>query len=179
MESKPASQLNPAVVQAMAEIGLGLSREFPKPLTGAKVQAAHIVITMGCGDECPPTPAGVTPTETCPTPPGCPSKPSGRSGTRSPAASAARWPTSWPHSCLQACGLPRPAGLSGDRVPLGQVIGRNAKNSHKCHDCEIARFHHYSGLDLPHRGDAHPGQNGKPLLSYPGVLPALTELASE
>jgi protein-tyrosine-phosphatase len=51
--SQPASELNPAVVQAMAEIGLDISREFPKPLTGDKVQAADLVITMGCGDACP------------------------------------------------------------------------------------------------------------------------------
>jgi protein-tyrosine-phosphatase len=51
--SQPASQLNPAVVQAMAEIGLDISREFPKPLTSDKVRAAEIVITMGCGDACP------------------------------------------------------------------------------------------------------------------------------
>jgi arsenate reductase (thioredoxin) len=51
--SQPASQLNPAVVQAMAEIGLDISREFPKPLTTDKVEAADVVITMGCGDACP------------------------------------------------------------------------------------------------------------------------------
>ena len=51
--SQPASQLNPAVVAAMAEIGVDISREFPKPLTSDKVQAADIVITMGCGDACP------------------------------------------------------------------------------------------------------------------------------
>ena len=51
--SQPAEQLNPAVVQAMAEIGLDISREFPKPLTAGKVQAADVVITMGCGDACP------------------------------------------------------------------------------------------------------------------------------
>ena len=51
--SQPASQLNPAVVQAMAEIGLDISREYPKPLTGDKVRAADVVITMGCGDACP------------------------------------------------------------------------------------------------------------------------------
>jgi arsenate reductase (thioredoxin) len=51
--SQPASEINPAVVQAMAEVGLDLSREFPKPLTGDHVQAADIVITMGCGDACP------------------------------------------------------------------------------------------------------------------------------
>jgi protein-tyrosine-phosphatase len=51
--SQPADQLNPAVVQAMAEIGLDISREYPKPLTNDKVQAADVVITMGCGDACP------------------------------------------------------------------------------------------------------------------------------
>jgi arsenate reductase (thioredoxin) len=51
--SQPASELNPAVVQAMAEIGIDISAELPKPLTAGKVQAADIVITMGCGDACP------------------------------------------------------------------------------------------------------------------------------
>jgi protein-tyrosine-phosphatase len=51
--SQPASQLNPAVVQAMAEIGLDISREFPKRLTTGHVHAADIVVTMGCGDACP------------------------------------------------------------------------------------------------------------------------------
>src|SRR5262244_3932736 len=51
--SDPADKLNPAVVQAMAEIGLDISAEVPKPLTAGKVQAADVVITMGCGDACP------------------------------------------------------------------------------------------------------------------------------
>src|SRR5262245_7075471 len=51
--SEPATELNPAVVAAMAEIGIDISREFPKPLTAEKVQAADVVITMGCGDTCP------------------------------------------------------------------------------------------------------------------------------
>ena len=51
--SQPASEINPAVIQAMAETGLDLSREFPKPLTSDQVQAADIIITMGCGDACP------------------------------------------------------------------------------------------------------------------------------
>jgi arsenate reductase len=70
--SQPASELNPAVVQAMAEIGLDISAESPKPLTAGQVRAADIVITMGCGDACPvypgqrhldwdlPDPAGLT-----------------------------------------------------------------------------------------------------------------------
>src|SRR5579859_973584 len=51
--SEPTNQLNPAVVEAMREIGVDVSREFPKPLTGAMVKAADVVITMGCGDACP------------------------------------------------------------------------------------------------------------------------------
>jgi arsenate reductase len=51
--SQPADQLNPAVVAAMAEIGLDISSELPKPLTADKVQTADVVITMGCGDACP------------------------------------------------------------------------------------------------------------------------------
>jgi arsenate reductase len=51
--SEPADTVNPTVVQAMSEIGLDVSQEFPKPLTGAAVRAADVVITMGCGDACP------------------------------------------------------------------------------------------------------------------------------
>ena len=51
--SEPTTQLNPTVVEAMREIGVDVSREFPKPLTGAMVRAADVVITMGCGDACP------------------------------------------------------------------------------------------------------------------------------
>jgi arsenate reductase len=51
--SQPAEQLNPEVVAAMAEVGLDISREFPKPLTDDAVHAADVVITMGCGDACP------------------------------------------------------------------------------------------------------------------------------
>jgi arsenate reductase (thioredoxin) len=51
--SDPADRLNPAVVAAMAEVGLDLSRELPKPLSEASVKAADVVITMGCGDACP------------------------------------------------------------------------------------------------------------------------------
>ena len=70
--SQPASELNPAVVRAMTEIGLDISAEVPKPLTTGKVQAADVVVTMGCGDACPvypgkryldwdlPDPAGLT-----------------------------------------------------------------------------------------------------------------------
>ncbi|HEY4018271.1 MAG TPA: arsenate reductase ArsC [Pseudonocardiaceae bacterium] len=51
--SAPADTINPAVIEVMAELGLDLSREFPKPLTDDAVQSADVVITMGCGDACP------------------------------------------------------------------------------------------------------------------------------
>jgi arsenate reductase (thioredoxin) len=51
--STPADEINPAVLKAMAEVGLDLSHEFPKPLTTEVVEAADVVITMGCGDACP------------------------------------------------------------------------------------------------------------------------------
>src|SRR5436190_6535519 len=51
--SEPAERLNPVVVEAMSEIDVDLSREFPKPLTDGAVRAADVVITMGCGDACP------------------------------------------------------------------------------------------------------------------------------
>ena len=51
--STPANEINRAVVEAMAELGVDLSQEFPKPLTDEFVNAADVVITMGCGDACP------------------------------------------------------------------------------------------------------------------------------
>ena len=51
--SEPAEHLNPRVVEAMTEIGIDISAEMPKPMTGNMVKAADVVITMGCGDACP------------------------------------------------------------------------------------------------------------------------------
>jgi arsenate reductase (thioredoxin) len=51
--SAPGEEINPAVVEAMAEVGVDLGEEFPKPLTDEVVRAADVVITMGCGDACP------------------------------------------------------------------------------------------------------------------------------
>jgi len=51
--SDPADRVNPLVVEAMAELGLDMSAEFPKPLTDEVVRAADAVVTMGCGDSCP------------------------------------------------------------------------------------------------------------------------------
>ena len=51
--SQPADQVNPSAVAAMAEEGIDLRGEQPKLLTDSAVQTADVVITMGCGDECP------------------------------------------------------------------------------------------------------------------------------
>ena len=51
--SEPADTINPAVIEAMTEIGVDMSDEFPKPLTDEAVRASDVVITMGCGDVCP------------------------------------------------------------------------------------------------------------------------------
>src|SRR5512132_133877 len=51
--SEPADRINPAVVQAMAEVGLDISKALPKVLTDAAVRRADAVVTMGCGDACP------------------------------------------------------------------------------------------------------------------------------
>ncbi|MDQ4144448.1 MAG: arsenate reductase ArsC [Actinomycetota bacterium] len=51
--SAPAEEIHPGVREAMGEIGVDLSKEFPKPLSNEAVNAADVVITMGCGDACP------------------------------------------------------------------------------------------------------------------------------
>ena len=51
--SEPGSAVNPSAVTAMAEVGIDIAQEFPKPWTEEIVRAADVVITMGCGDACP------------------------------------------------------------------------------------------------------------------------------
>jgi arsenate reductase len=51
--SAPADEIHPAVREAMAEVGIDLSQEFPKPLTDDAVHSTDVVVTMGCGDACP------------------------------------------------------------------------------------------------------------------------------
>jgi arsenate reductase (thioredoxin) len=51
--SLPAEQVDPAVVEAMREVGIDISEQTPKVLTTDAVQASDVVITMGCGDTCP------------------------------------------------------------------------------------------------------------------------------
>jgi protein-tyrosine-phosphatase len=51
--SEPGTEINPAAVEAMTEREIDISREYPKPWTEEIVQAADVVVTMGCGDACP------------------------------------------------------------------------------------------------------------------------------
>ncbi|MCU1353652.1 MAG: protein-tyrosine-phosphatase [Acidimicrobiales bacterium] len=51
--SEPAAEVNPAAVAAMAEVGIDISREWPKRWTDDMVRTADVVVTMGCGDTCP------------------------------------------------------------------------------------------------------------------------------
>ena len=51
--SEPGAEVNPAAIAAMAEVGIDISHEFPKPWTDEVVRAADVVVTMGCGDACP------------------------------------------------------------------------------------------------------------------------------
>ena len=51
--SEPADTVNPSAVAAMAEVGIDITGEFPKPWTDEVVRAADVVVTMGCGDACP------------------------------------------------------------------------------------------------------------------------------
>ncbi len=51
--SIPSDQVNPAAVEAMAEVGIDISDQRPKVLTGDAVESSDVVITMGCGDVCP------------------------------------------------------------------------------------------------------------------------------
>ena len=51
--SEPGTEVNPAAIAVMAEVGIDIAKEFPKPWTDEIVQAADVVVTMGCGDACP------------------------------------------------------------------------------------------------------------------------------
>lgn len=51
--SEPGTEINPSAVEAMREVGIDITEEFPKPWTAEIVKAADVIITMGCGDACP------------------------------------------------------------------------------------------------------------------------------
>ena len=86
--SEPGSEINPAAIGAMAEVGIDITGEFPKPWTEEILGAADVVITMG-GEWARSTPASATSTWSSPTPPGKPTKTSGPSATTSRPASVA------------------------------------------------------------------------------------------
>ena len=94
--SEPGAEVNPAAIAAMAEVGIDIRQEYPKPWTQEIVQAADAVITMGCGDACPIFPGKRYEDWTSTTPPGRASTPSAPSATRSASASA-------PCSTASAC----------------------------------------------------------------------------
>jgi len=94
--SAPADRLNAAVVAAMAEWGIDLSRAFPKLLTDASVRAADVVVSMGCGDACPVYRASATRTGSSRTRPASRSRSCAASATTSTAGSAGSWTSSSP-----------------------------------------------------------------------------------
>jgi len=49
----PADEVNPLVMEVMREVGVDLSKEFPKSLTNEAAESSDVVVTMGCGDACP------------------------------------------------------------------------------------------------------------------------------
>lgn len=51
--SEPGDEINPAAVEVMAEVGIDITGEFPKPWTDEIVSASDVIVTMGCGDACP------------------------------------------------------------------------------------------------------------------------------
>jgi protein-tyrosine-phosphatase len=77
--STPAEEINPAVVEAMEELGLHMAKAYPKPLTDEFVRASDVVITMGSGDACPIHPGSGTRTGSSKIPPGRRSSRYGRS----------------------------------------------------------------------------------------------------
>ena len=58
--SEPANEVNVAAIDAMAEVGIDIRTEYPKPWTDEIVRAADVVVTMGCGDACPVFPGSAT-----------------------------------------------------------------------------------------------------------------------
>jgi protein-tyrosine-phosphatase len=90
--SEPGDRINPSAVEAMAEVGIDITGELPKLSPDEIVQAADVVIAMGCGDACPIFPASATRTGTSPTPPARTSPRSAPSATTSKNAYGACWP---------------------------------------------------------------------------------------
>ena len=96
--STPADEIDPAVVEVMAELGIDITEEYPKPLTDEFVRASDVVITMGCGDACPVFPGKRYEDWELDDPAGKGSRPCARSATRSIGVSGRCWPSSCPPS---------------------------------------------------------------------------------
>ena len=120
--SAPADQINPAVVAAMSELGIDISKEFPKPMTDEVVQAADAVITMGCGDACPIYPGKRYEDWEVDDPPTPTSTACDASATTSATACSDRLPSS-----------PKPVGAAADRP-----AGRGARDEHP-YDASLSR----------------------------------------
>ena len=121
--SEPTSEINPAAVAAMAEVGIDITAEFPKPWTDEIVRAADVVITMGCGDACPLYPGKRYEDWELDDPAGRTSTPSDRSATRSAAALKASWrhsASTRPDRCsLSSWSEQRSQRLEPGRAPRG------------------------------------------------------------
>jgi protein-tyrosine-phosphatase len=111
--SLPAEQINPAAVEAMAEVGIGITNQRPKGLTTDAVEASDVVITMGCGDVCPIFPGKRYLDWALEDPAGKGVESVRRSATRSNLASVA-WPLSWCHPRLHSA--PRAWASAGCRA---------------------------------------------------------------
>lgn len=81
--SEPGGHIDPVVVEAMAEAGIAIHENFPKPMTGEVARAADVIITLGCGDACPIYPGKRYLDWEITDPPGSTSNRSGPSATRS------------------------------------------------------------------------------------------------
>jgi hypothetical protein len=128
--SEPGYEVNPSAVAAMAERGIDITGEFPKPWTDEIVQAADVVITMGCGDACPVFPGKRYWTGSWTTRPARASRTSAQCGMRSKAGSAGCW-TSWAsppsHEARSSSGAaiaPQAAGRVSRQLASGRAGDR-------------------------------------------------------
>jgi arsenate reductase len=97
--SEPADQIHPPVVEVMREVGIDLAEKRPHLLADKDVQAADVVVTMGCGDACPVYPGKRYLDWELPDPAGNRSTRYEASGTRSTAGYVLSWPNSFPARC--------------------------------------------------------------------------------
>ena len=121
--SEPADEINPAAIAAMAEVGIDISAEFPKPWTDETARAADVVISMGCGDGCPIFPGKRYESWDDPTtPPASTSTTSDPSATRSRAACSTYSPSSpLPSPHWQTRTVPEPSRRRSLNAYVGKV----------------------------------------------------------